>query len=200
MKKRLALLVIIPWWSASALPSLSQLAEDIANIRGSLAALTNLSDRVEGRLATATNLAARMEAAWNSTGAGRLALHGKPSHRYETNEVTRIIQRVEVHPDGYEYVVPGSRVRALTPEEAAEAAALRKDAAAQRIQRLRESIEKWDAAGAAPAADDQAVISAAKARINAAKARKTLERLLARQETNTVTVTVTPQGGGGGGR
>jgi len=194
--KKLLLLVIVPWWAASAaLPSLTQLADDLANIRERVSELTNLSARAEARIDALTNLAARMEAAWNSTDHGRRALHGKPSYRYDTNEATRVIQRVEIHPDGYEYTVPGSARRALTPEEAAEAAALRRDAPARRIEALRESIARWDETASAPATNDEAIVSTAQARINAAKARKTLERLLARQGTNTVTVTVSPPGG-----
>lgn len=196
--KRLLLLVIVPWWAASAaLPSLTQLADDLANIRERVSELTNLSARAEARIDALTNLAARMEAAWNATQQGRRALHGAPSYRYDTNEVTRVIQRLETYPDGYVYEQPGTRTKALAPAEIAEREEWKRNAPQRRAEALRQSIAYWDEQAAIPQTNDTAVIAAAHARINAARQRKALERLLAQSATNEVTVTVSPQTQGG---
>lgn len=126
---------------------------------------------------------------------GRAQWHGKivESH-LETNETTRVIQRVDRYADGFVWREKGSKRRALTPEEAADVAARRRNARQMRIDFLRENIERLLVEGAAPATnDEQIAAAAAMARINARKYQKQLERLLAQQSTNTVDVVITPQ-------
>ena len=125
---------------------------------------------------------------------GRAQWHGKivESH-LETNETTRVIQRVDQYADGFVWREKGSKRRALTPEEAADLAARRRNARQMRIDSLRENIERLLVEGAAPATNDEQIAAAAMARINARKYQKQLERLLAQQSTNTVDVVVTPQ-------
>lgn len=125
---------------------------------------------------------------------GRSQWHGKivESH-LETNETTRVIQRVDQYADGFVWREKGSKRRALTPEEAADVAARRRNARQMRIDFLRENIERLLVEGAAPATNDEQIAAAAMARINARKYQKQLERLLAQQSTNSVDVVVTPQ-------
>ena len=125
---------------------------------------------------------------------GRAQWHGKivESH-LETNETTRVIQRVDRHADGFVWREAGSKRRALTPEEAADVAARRRNARQMRIDFLRETIERLLVEGAAPATNDEQIAAAAMARINARKYQRQLERLLAQQSTNSVDVVVTPQ-------
>jgi len=125
---------------------------------------------------------------------GRAQWHGKivESH-LETNETTRVIQRVDQYADGFVWREKGSKRRALTPEEAADVAARRRNARQMRIDFLRENIERLLVEGAAPATNDEQIAAAAMARINARKYQKQLERLLAQQTTNTVNVVITPQ-------
>ena len=125
---------------------------------------------------------------------GRSQWHGKivESH-LETNETTRVIQRVDQYADGFVWREKGSKRRALTPEEAADVAARRRNARQMRIDFLRENIERLLAEGAAPATNDEQIAAAAMARINARKYQRQLERLLAQQSTNSVDVVVTPQ-------
>lgn len=122
------------------------------------------------------------------------AWHGKivESH-LETNETTRVIQRVDQYADGFVWREKGSKRRALTPEEAADVAARRRNARQMRIDFLRENIERLLVEGAAPATNDEQIAAAAMARINARKYQRQLERLLAQQTTNTVNVVTTPQ-------
>ena len=126
---------------------------------------------------------------------GRAQWHGKivESH-LETNETTRVIQRVDRYADGVVWREKGSKRRALTPEEAADVAARRRNARQMRIDFLRENIERLLVEGAAPATNDEQIAAAAMARINARKYQKQLERLLAQQSTNSVDVVITPQG------
>ena len=125
---------------------------------------------------------------------GRAQWHGKivESH-LETNETTRVIQRVDQYADGFVWREKGSKRRALTPEEAADVAARRRNARQMRIDFLRENIERLLVEGAAPATNAEQIAAAAMARINARKYQKQLERLLAQQSTNTVDVVITPQ-------
>lgn len=125
---------------------------------------------------------------------GRAQWHGKivESH-LETNETTRVIQRVDQYADGFVWRKKGSKRRALTPEEAADVAARRRNARQMRIDFLRENIERLLVEGAAPATNDEQIAAAAMARINARRYQKQLERLLAQQSTNTVDVVITPQ-------
>ena len=125
---------------------------------------------------------------------GRTQWHGKivESH-LETNETTRVIQRVDRYADGFVWREKGSKRRALTPEEAADVAARRRNARQMRVDFLRENIERLIAEGAAPATNDEQIAAAAMARINARKYQKQLDRLLAQQSTNSVDVVVTPQ-------
>ena len=125
---------------------------------------------------------------------GRSQWHGKvvASH-LETNETTRVIQRVDQYADGFVWREKGSKRRALTPEEAADVAARRRNARQMRIDFLRENIERLLVEGAAPATNDEQIAAAAMARINARKYQKQLERLLAQQSTNSVDVVITPQ-------
>ena len=125
---------------------------------------------------------------------GRAQWHGKivESH-LETNETTRVIQRVDQYADGFVWREKGSKRRALTPEEAADVAARRRNARQMRIDFLRENIERLLVEGAAPATNDEQIAAAAMARINARKYQRQLERLLAQQSTNSVDVVVTPQ-------
>ena len=195
--KRLLLIVIIPWWSASAaLPTLSQLAEELSGIRERLAAATNATASLEARLSALTNLNAKLEGIYNATKSGRAQWHGgAPSYRYDTNTVGGIIRLLETYPDGFTFEEPGRARRIPAPEEAAEHAALVRDAHPRRIEALRQSIARWDALGAATPTNDQQVIDAARARINAARARKTLQRLEALSQTNEVSVAVAPSEG-----
>lgn len=128
------------------------------------------------------------------TAEGRRDWHGVVvESRLETNETTRVIERVDRHADGFVWREKGSKRRALTPEEAADVAARRRNARQMRIDFLRETIERLLVEGAAPATNDEQIAAAAMARINARKYQKQLERLLAQQSTNTVDVVVTPQ-------
>lgn len=125
---------------------------------------------------------------------GRSQWHGRivESH-LETNETTRVIQRVDRYADGFVWREKGSKRRALTPEEAADVAARRRNARQMRIDFLRENIERLLVEGAAPATNDEQIAAAAMARINARKYQRQLDRLLAQQSTNTVDVVITPQ-------
>ena len=125
---------------------------------------------------------------------GRSQWHGRVVESHlETNETTRVIQRVDQYADGFVWREKGSKRRALTPDEAADVAARRRNARQMRIDFLRENIERLLVEGAAPATNDEQIAAAAMARINARKYQRQLERLLAQQSTNTVDVVITPQ-------
>ena len=65
---------------------------------------------------------------------GRARWHGgNPVSEYRTNETTRIIERADIYPDGWEFIDPASRRKALTPEEAAARAASRRQTGAHRF-------------------------------------------------------------------
>ena len=128
------------------------------------------------------------------TAEGRRDWHGAVvESRLETNETTRVIERVDRHADGFVWREKGSKRRALTPEEAADLAARRRNARQMRIDFLRENIERLLVEGAAPATNDEQIAAAAMARINAKRYQRSLDRLLAEQSTNVVNVVVTPQ-------
>ena len=176
--------------SYAALPSLSELATSITTLRERLAAATNETAELRARLANLTNLTARLEAVANSTRDMRRTFHGgAPASRFETNLVSRIIQRVDVYPDGYEYV-QGGGTRYYTPEEmAALIAARKKNNPQSRIDVLRRSIAELEAMS-----QSTNRLEAAQAYIALCAAQNQLARLEATATTNTVNVTVTPQG------
>jgi len=128
--------------------------------------------------------------------AGRARWHGgNPVSEYRTNETTRIIERADIYPDGWEYVDPASRRKALTPEEAAARAASRRTAKEMRIAFLQASIDKYRAQLAVPATNDELIVSQAKARLQIASMQRTLDRLTAPAvTTNEVVITVLPPG------
>lgn len=192
----------------AAIPSLTDLANSLASLTTRFTDTTNrvasLSARFDeatnnvavlsARLETITNRTARIEAAINSNETMRRAFHGgNPLIHYATNEVTRIIQRVHVYPDGYEHIDTGYVRRALTPEEAAVLAAKRLGSREERIERLRQRIQEELAMGSTPATNDATIAATALARIRAARYQTQLDRLLSSGTTNTVDVVVTPQ-------
>lgn len=127
--------------------------------------------------------------------AGRQRWHGVPTYIYETNAVERKVWRVETYPDGYRYVVPGSRRQYLTPEEEEERRRRReerrRDGLAAQIAALKARIAELEAA-TVPASESEADrVAAARAVIELASARRRLERLEATQ-TNAVDVVVGP--------
>jgi hypothetical protein len=125
--------------------------------------------------------------------AGRARWHGGvPAHEYRTNETTRIIERVDIYPDGWEYVDPASRREALTPEEAAARAASRRTAKQMRIDSLQVQLAALQAQLAVPATNDELIVSQANARLRIASIQRTLDRLTATASTNEVVITVTP--------
>ena len=128
--------------------------------------------------------------------AGRARWHGgNPVSEYRTNETTRIIERADIYPDGWEYIDPASRRKALTPEEAAARAASRRTAKEMRIAFLQASIDKYRAQLAVPATNDELIVSQANARLRIASMQRTLDRLTARAATtNEVVITVLPPG------
>ena len=129
------------------------------------------------------------------SGAGRARWHGgNPASEYRTNETTRIIERVDVYPDGWTFVDPASRRRALTPDEAAERAAKRRTARQARIEQLQTSIDAYRAQLAVPATNDELIVSQAHARLRIASLQRILDRLTAPASTNEVVITVVPPG------
>ena len=120
---------------------------------------------------------------------GRRRWHGDCVSRFETNTETRIIQRVDVYADGYEWVCP-AKERWYTPEEQAEREARRKSGRTleERIAALRAQIE----ALVAEKASMNNELEIAYAVIQIAQKRKTLERLEASQ-TNVVNIVVSPE-------
>ena len=127
------------------------------------------------------------------TSAGRARWHGgNPVSEYRTNETTRIIERADIYPDGWEYVDPASRRKALTPEEAAARAASRHTAKQMRIDSLQVQLAALQAQLAVPATNDELIVSQANARLRIASIQRTLDRLTATASTNEVVITVTP--------
>ena len=192
----------------AALPSLSDLANSLASLTtrfddatnrvavltAQYAESTNRIASLTARIDALTNTTARFEAAVNSAENLRRAYHGgSPVSRFETNEVTRIIQRIDVYPDGWEYLAVGATRRALTPEEATNIAGRRRTAKTARIKFLEDQLPALDATGAMTCTNDTQILEAAKARLEAASIRRKLARLYAETSTNTVNVTITPQ-------
>jgi len=127
------------------------------------------------------------------TSSGRARWHGgAPVPEYRTNETTRIIERVDIYPDGWEYVDTASRRRALTPEEAAERAAKRRNASADRVRSLEARISALQSSLTVPATNDELIVSQANARLQIVSLQRTLDRLRSRSQTNVVTVVVAP--------
>lgn len=124
---------------------------------------------------------------------GRARWHGgNPVSEYRTNETTRIIERADIYPDGWEYIDPASRRKALTPEEAAARAASRRTAKQARIDSLQAQLESLREQLTVPATNDELIVSQAQARIRIAAIQRTLDRLTAPTSTNEVVITVTP--------
>lgn len=156
------------------------------------------AQEVEGILAAARDTApdALLSAAYahdmQST-AGRARWHGgAPVSEYRTNETTRIIERADIYPDGWEYIDPASRRKALTPEEAAARAASRRTAKQARIGSLQAQLDALREQLTVPATNDELIVSQAQARIRIASIQRTLDRLTAPTNTNEVVITVTP--------
>lgn len=127
------------------------------------------------------------------TSAGRARWHGgNPTSEYRTNETTRIIERADIYPDGWEYIDPASRRKALTPEEAAARAASRRTAKQARIDSLQAKLGALREQLTVPATNDELIVSQAQARIRIASIQRTLDRLTAPASTNEVVITVTP--------
>ena len=125
--------------------------------------------------------------------AGRARWHGgNPISEYRTNETSRIIERADIYPDGWEYIDPASRRKALTPEEAAARAASRRTAKQARIDSLQAQLDALREQLTVPATNDELIVSQAQARIRIASILRTLDRLTASTTTNEVTVIVTP--------
>ena len=120
---------------------------------------------------------------------GRRRWHGDFVSRFETNTETRIIQRVDVYADGYEWVCPAKK-RWYTPEEQAEREARRKSGRTleERIAALRAQIEALETKKASLTNE----VEIAYAVIQIAQKQKTLARLEASQ-TNVVNVVVSPE-------
>jgi len=129
------------------------------------------------------------------TSAGRARWHGgNPTSEYRTNETSRIIERADIYPDGWEYIDPASRRKALTPEEAAARAASRRTAKQARIDSLQAQLESLREQLTVPATNDELIISQAQARIRIASIQRTLDRLTVPATTNEVVITVLPPG------
>ena len=127
--------------------------------------------------------------------AGRARWHGgNPTSEYRTNETTRIIERADIYPDGWEYIDPASRRKALTPEEAAARAASRRTAKQARIDSLQAQLAALQEQLAVPATNDELIVSQANARLRIASIQRTLDRLTAPTSTNEVVITVLPPG------
>ncbi len=127
--------------------------------------------------------------------AGRARWHGgNPVSEYRTNETTRIIERADIYPDGWEYIDPASRRKALTPEEAAARAASRRTAKPSRIDALQAQLDALRAQLTVPATNDALIVSQAQARLRIASIQRSLDRLTAQANTNEVTVIVGPGG------
>lgn len=124
---------------------------------------------------------------------GRARWHGgNPVSEYRTNETTRIIERADIYPDGWEYIDPASRRKALSPEEAAARAASRRTAKQARIDSLQAQLDALREQLTVPATNDELIVSQAQARIRIASIQRTLDRLTAPTSTNEVVITVTP--------
>ena len=158
------------------------------------------AQEVEAILAAARDTApdALLAAAYThdmQSSAGRARWHGGDStSEYRTNETTRIIERADIYPDGWEYIDPASRRKALTPEEAAARAASRRTAKQARIDSLQAQLESLREQLTVPATNDELIVSQAQARIRIAAIQRTLDRLTAPASTNEVVITIGPPG------
>lgn len=156
------------------------------------------AQEVEAILAAARDTApdALLAAAYThdmQSSSGRARWHGgNPVSEYRTNETTRIIERADIYPDGWEYIDPASRRKALTPEEAAARAASRRTAKQARIDALQAQLDALREQLTVPATNDELIVSQAQARIRIASIQRTLDRLTAPASTNEVVITVTP--------
>ena len=156
------------------------------------------AQEVEAILAAARDTApdALLAAAYThdmQSSAGRARWHGgNPVSEYRTNETTRIIERADIYPDGWEYVDPASRRKALTPEEAAARAASRRTAKQARIDTLQAQLDALREQLAVPATNDELIVSQAQARLRIATIQRMLDRLTAPAGTNEVVITVNP--------
>lgn len=157
-------------------------------------------DEVRAFLAAARDTApdALLDAAYAHdmrSASGRARWHGgAPVSEYRTNETTRIIERVDTYPDGWTFIAPAARRKALTPEEAAARAASRRTARQARIEQLQSRIDTLRAQLAVPATNDELIVSQARARLGIAAAQRLLDRLTAPASTNEVSITVVPPG------
>lgn len=158
------------------------------------------AQEVEGILAAARDTApdALLAAAYAhdmQSSSGRARWHGgNPVSEYRTNETTRIIERTDIYPDGWEFIDPASRRKALTPEEAAARAASRRTAKQARIDSLQAQLDALREQLTVPATNDELIVSQAQARLRIASIQRTLDRLTAQVSTNEVTVIITPGG------
>lgn len=135
------------------------------------------------------------------TEGGRRKWHGGVKHSIRTNEITRIIERVETYDDGFVYVDPAKLRPLLTPEEEATRYLERKEKAAEargdRIAGLRARIAMLEAqtnsyAQAAQPLSDNDSIALSRTTINLIKCRRLLKRMEAQSTTNIVNVVVQP--------
>ncbi len=185
--------VLSAYCSYAAIPTLSDLATSLATLRERLENATNETTQLRTRFAAVTNSLAKFEAVANMSRETRRAFHGgDPTSRFETNLVTKIIQRVDAYPDGYEWLVPGG-VRYHTPEEMAEMIARRKATAGNLSARI--AALQAQMAALEQQAQSTNRLEAAKAVIALDAAQRRLARLTATAGTNEVSVTVTPGGG-----
>lgn len=178
--------------SMAALPSLTELASNLATMRERMEAAATETAQLKERVASLTNLAERLSVVANSSRDLRRAFHGGDpvTSRFETNLATRIIQRVEVYPDGYEHITAGV-ARYFTVEELAARAAARQNGAnttAWRIENIRKKIADLEVVANNPTNR----LAAAHAVIAIAAAQKQLARLEATATTNEVSVVIQP--------
>ena len=184
------------WQAAASFSAPSPQFAQITNAVVSSGVAT--AQEVEAILAVARDTApdALLAAAYThdmKTSAGRARWHGgNPVSEYRTNETTRIIERADIYPDGWEYIDPASRRKALTPEEAAARAASRRTAKQARIDSLQAQLDALREQLTVPATNDELIVSQAQARIRIASIQRTLNRLTAPTTTNEVVITVTP--------
>lgn len=158
------------------------------------------AQEVESILATAVDTApdALLSVAYAhdmQTLQGRARWHGgAPVSVCRTNETTRIIERTDIYPDGWEFTVQASRRKALTPEEAAARVVQRKNARQRRIESLQARIDSYQAQLAVPATNDELIVSQANARLQIKALQRQIDRLTAQANTNEVVITVTSPG------
>lgn len=198
--------VLKSWISAAGYTDEWQAAAFFSDQYPAFAQITNAvvasgvatAQEVEAILAAARDTApdALLAAAYThdmKSAAGRARWHGgNPVSEYRTNETTRIIERADIYPDGWEFIDPASRRKALTPEEAAARAASRRTAKQARIDSLQAQLDALREQLTVPATNDELIVSQAQARIRIASIQRALDRLTAPASTNEVVITVTP--------